>query len=141
MHGSAPMLACRLCCWPLAAVLACGTRGWWPPEGSAEDSPPLHCSTPRWPGTPSPALPPAALKDTQADRRFRVQCLCPFVTQTNGVTSQAQWISHACGKSLVCWLHPPQSQHDPRAGAGIVHALMALATSVNTRQLGLWRAP
>lgn len=69
------------------------------------------------------------------------QCLCPFVTQTKGVTSWAQWIGHACRKSLVCWLHPLQSQHDPRARAGTVHALMALATSVKTRRLGLWRAP
>ena len=39
MHGWALMLACRLCCWRLAAALACSTWGQWPPKGSAKDSP------------------------------------------------------------------------------------------------------
>lgn len=31
-----------------------------------------HCSMPRWPETPLRSLPPAALKDPQAERCFRV---------------------------------------------------------------------
>lgn len=72
MHGWALMFACRLCCWPLATVLACSTQGLWPPKGSAEDSPHATLQHAKVARDPFALSPPAALKDAQAERCFRV---------------------------------------------------------------------
>lgn len=61
MHGWVLMLALQALLLASAAVLACSTQGWWPPKGSAEDSPHAtlqHAKVARDPFTLSPSCSP-----------------------------------------------------------------------------------